>query len=448
MTERIAPLNLEFHPHLPVHVHFDAPNISSDGGALLLRLIDDRLGLSALFADALPDERDPTKIQHSRLEQVRQRLYQIALGYEDCNDATSLRRDPLLLTVCDRTPEDPLGLSSQPTLSRLENAPKGAALRKLMLGFEQAWVDSLPEDTTVVILDIDTTDDPVHGHQQLAFFHGHYDQHMLHPLLLFDGVTGELIAARLRPGNAHSSRGATLLLRSVIRALKKRFPTVQIVVRGDSGFCVPRILDALEALNSEYGEVDYVLGLAKNSALLRLAEPAMTEAADRYKDTHQHVRMFTGFEYAAKGWPHPRWVIAKAEHDAKGANPRFVVTSLKGFAPNTIYDGYCERGQAENFIKDFKNAIHADRLSCTQFTANFFRLMLHGAAYRLMYALRRSAGQVRAELGRVQMDTLRLSLLKVAAIVVQSVRRILVKLPEVFPLAQLFEKLALRAAPS
>jgi hypothetical protein len=448
MTECIAPLNLDFHPDLPIHVRFDAPEISSDGGALLLRQIDDRLGLSALIADRLPDERDPAKVQHSRLEQVRQRLYQIALGYEDCNDAQSLRRDPLLLTVCDRTPEDPQGLSSQPTLSRLENALTGADLRKLMQGFEQAWVDSLPDDTSIVILDIDTTDDPVHGHQQLSFFHGYYDQHMRHPLLLFDGVTGELIAARLRPGNAPASRGATLLLRSVIRALKKRFPSVQIVVRGDSGFCVPRVLEALEGLNAEYGDVDYVLGLAQNPVLLRLAEPAMTEAAHRYQATHQHVRLFTSFEYAAKSWSRPRRVIAKAEHDAKGANPRFVVTSLEEFPPGLIYEGYCERGQSENFIKDFKNAIQGDRLSCSRFTANFFRLLLHGAAYRLMHALRRAAGQVRAELGRVQLDTLRLRLLKVAAVVSQSVRRILVKLPRAFPLAQVFERLALRVAPS
>jgi hypothetical protein len=187
MTECIAQLRLSFYQPKPVELTFDAPQISSDGGAILLRQVDDQLGLNAWFAAAIPEPRDATRTTHDRREQVRQRLYQIALGYEDCNDADRLRSDPLLKTVCDRDPEDPAGLSSQPTLSRFENAADPGTIKRLPEQFEQRWVDALAADTEVVVLDIDTTDDPTHGAQQLSFFHGYYDHHIYHPRLIFDG---------------------------------------------------------------------------------------------------------------------------------------------------------------------------------------------------------------------------------------------------------------------
>jgi Transposase DDE domain group 1 len=442
MTECIAQLRLSCYQPKPVEVTFDAPEMTSDGGALLLRQVDDQLGLSAWFAAAIPEQRDATRTIHARREQVRQRLYQIALGYEDCNDADALRSDPLLKTVCDRDPEDPAGLSSQPTLSRFENAADSGTIKRLLEQFEQRWVEALAADTEVVVLDIDTTDDPTHGVQQLSFFHGYYDHHIYHPLLIFDGE-GQLVSAILRPGNTHAARGAGAVLERLVRRIKRRLPACQIVVRGDAGFGIGRLLKRLERLDAELGGIAYLLGLAKNPALLGLAQPALEAAAHSFAARHLKVREFSTIDYSAQTWDKPHRVIVKAEHTAKGANPRFVVTNLDQFEPGLLYHAYCQRGQCENLIKDFKNALKADRLSCSRFVANFLRLLEHAGAYRLMLALRRAAQAVHSELGWQQFDTMRLRLLKVAALVRQSVRRIVVQLPRAFPCAALFRSLAL-----
>ena len=446
MTECSAQLRLFFHPSRPVELDFEAPEISSDGGALLVRQIDERLGLTAGFAACLPDERDPSRVIHNRHEQARQRIFQVTLGYEDCNDAQFLRRDPLLNTVCNRNPQDPRGLSSQPTLSRFENAPDGRTIRRLIDFFERSYVESLPADTAEIILDIDTTDDETHGAQQLSFFHGFYDHHMYHPVMVYDGDSGQLITAVLRPGNVHASRGAVGVLSRLIRAIKQRFPHASIAVRGDSGFCVPRMLDALEKLKEELGEVFFLLGIAKNAVLCRKAGDTMAWAEELQRQLGRRVQRFDQFSYAAGSWKRERRIVAKAEHSAKGPNPRFVITNIEGFDPETLYRAYCQRGQCENWIKDFKNALQADRLSCSTFRANFFRLLLHLAAYRLLHALRVEAARESAELGKAQFDTLRLRLLKVAALVSQSVRRIWVRLPRAFPFAEVFRQLAARLA--
>lgn len=452
MTECVPQLSLDFHPEVAVMMRFDAPQISSDGGAVLLREVDDRLGLSGWVAASLPDKRSPQRVIHDRREQVRQRLYQIALGYEDCNDATHLRHDPVLKTVCDREPDEELGLSSQPTLSRLENAVDMASVKRLIEGLENTWVAELDQDTTEVILDIDSTDDQTHGGQQLSFFNAYYDHHMFHPLLIFDGE-GELVSVLLRPGKVHAGRGAMSVLQRVIGKLKARLPEVQVVVRADAGFALPRLFARLEQLNKEFGGVDYLIGIAKNSALLRLAEPALKVAEEKYRHGRHHVRDCSTLHYAAESWPDQRAVVLKAEIGAQGRNPRFVVTTLEEFDATLLYDAYCERGQSENYIKDFKNALAADRLSCSSFVANSLRLLLHAAAYRLMRALRGAAATVRADLGRMQFDTLRLRLLKVAALVRRSVRRLWIQLPASFPLGAVFRDLAAylaapRAAPA
>ena len=431
-------LKFGFHPRLPIEVAFDAPDTSSDGGALLLRQVDDLLKLSEQFSSCIPDHRDARFVVHTRLEQTRQRIFQIALGYEDCNDAKALRLDPLLKVACDLLPDDKAELSSQPTLSRLENAADMRSIKKLLLLREGNYVASFKSPPQLVILDIDTTDDPTHGQQELSFFHGYYDQHMYHPMLVFDGLTGQLVTAILRPGNAHAARGGMGVLRRIIVALRRRFPQTNIVVRGDSAFAVPRLTAMLEDLNVELGGVDFLLGLAQNANLRRLGAPVMAAANAKFAAGEDYVRHFDSFRYAAKTWPHERLVVMKAERTEKGENPRFIVTSIEGFPPQWMYDAYCERGQCENLIKDLKNALQSDRLSCETFAANFFRLLEHAAAYDLMHALRTHAGEVSPALATVQMDTLRLKLLKVAAAVKQSARRISVRLPRAFPLAGVF----------
>ena len=441
MAEGIAQLGLNFHPTHLITIAFDAPHISSAGGALLLRQMDDHLGLSERLAVLLPDTRDPRKVRHDRREQMRQRLYQIALGYADGNEADRFRHDPVRKRVCDRPPPAE-GLSSQPTLSRLENAVEVRMLRALVCEIEEQYVKSFVAAPEVIVLDIDSTDDPTHGQQQLSCFHGYYDQHMYHPLVIFDGERGQLVSVVLRPGNAHAARGAMGVLRRVIRRLKHRCPQTQLVVRGDSAFAVPRVLRMLEELNRELGGIAYVVGLAQNAVLLRAGAAALSEARRRFQVTKQTVQHFDAFAYAAESWPQARHVVMKAEVSEHGNNPRFVVTSRSEFAPALLYHAYCERGQCENFIKDFKNALPADRLSCSTFAANFLRLLAHAAAYVLVHALRTQVAPLAPQLGRAQFDTLRLQLLKVAALVSQSTRRVLVRLPFAFPLARVFRDLA------
>lgn len=447
MTQCSAQLSLGFHPQQPIEVSFDAPQISSDGGALILRHIDEELGLTQRMAACLSDPRNPQRTRHSRHEQLRQRVFQIVLGYEDGNDANDLRHDPVLQTVCDRVPGDRQGLSSQPTISRFENATDGASLRRLLRWFERDYVASLPADTEVVVLDIDSTDDPAHGQQELSFFHGYYDQRIYHPLLVFDGDSGQLITALLRPGRTHSGRGAAALLRRLIRRIKRRFPAAAVVVRGDSHFAGAKILAELERLDETYGGVDYLLGLARNSVLERLALPLLDEAQEIAGRRGGTVQRFSYLHYAADSWPRARRVVLRAEHNEHwGSNPRFVVTSIEGFDPETLYRAYCHRGDCENRIKDLKNALAADRLSCSRFRANFFRLLLHGIAYRLLHELRRRLGLLGHSFARLQFDTLRLRLLKVAAWVKRSTRRIWIRLPHCFPHSDLFQALVQQTA--
>lgn len=447
MTPCIPQLTVDFHQNRPVELSFDAPDMSSDGGFMLLRYVDDQLGLSRWLSQLIPDTRRQALVTHSRHEQVMQRIYQISMGYEDQNDSNSLRIDPLLQMACVQDSGAPQELSSQPTFSRLENTVGMEAMRQIMLKFEDTYVASLPENTELIILDIDSTADPAHGDQQLTFFNSHYDNNIYHPLMVFDGVSGQLIVALLRPGNVGAARGAIGLLRRLIRKLKNRFPKVQVVVRGDSAFATPSLLDELERLNAEHKDIDYLFGFAKNSKVIELSQDALDLVRQLSKSSGQAETRFKSFQYKSGGWTQSRRIIAKAEHSSKGFNPRFLVTSLEPFAAEHLYHAYSERGCCENYIKDFKNALHADRLSCTSFQANFFRLLLHTAAYRLMFELRNHVKACLPSLGQAQFDTLRLKLLKVAVIVKKVVRRIYLRLPKAFPLATTFRRLILRLAP-
>jgi len=441
-TDCLPRMRFDFHPERTVDVSIDAPTTSSDGGLVLLRQVDERIGLCAKLAPCLVDHRDARFIQHPRIEQLRQRAFQIAMGYEDQNDAASLRLDPAWKVACDRSTGDDDALSSQPSLSRFEHAMTARAVVLLTRALEDDYVASLPEDTQEVVLDLDSTEDPTHGQQPLSFFNAHYDSYMYFPLLVFDGE-GRLAGFRLRPGNAGNSRYAAPLMSRLVRKLKARFPHVRVLVRADGGFCTPRFLDALERLDHELGGVDYVVGLPQNVRLLTLSRSWMQQAADQARATGQTTRLFGTFWYATRSWSHKRRVVVKAEHLGDKANPRFVVTSVKDVKPRDVYEAlYCPRGQAENAIKDFKRALAGDRLSCTTYVANAFRLALHAIAYRLMDALRRVVLRVAPTFGRRQFDTIRLLLLKVAARVGQSVRRFTFQLPTSFPMAPVFVAVA------
>ena len=423
---------------LPLHAAFDGGRLTSDGGLPWLAQADTALGLCALVASFVPEWRKRTG-QHSLETLIRQRIFQIACGYEDQDDADTLRHDPLLKLVCGRLPDTGAPLASQPTLSRLDNAMDRRACYRLAVALVQLYLRERERDgvPTRILLDLDGTDDPTYGAQEGTAYHAYYGQHMYHPLLLFDGDTNQLITAVLRPGNVHVSRGVVAILKRLLPVLKKRWPGVQILVRADSGFAVPALYDLCEHL-----EVEYMIGLVPNARLKRLGEPILAEAHEQQAaDTQEKVRHFGEVEYQAEGWSQARRVVIKAELLEKGPNVRFVVTNRTA-EPAGLYDGYVDRGEAEGYIKDLKNACRADRLSCHEFWANQFRLLLHGAAYWLLDTLRRWLVQ----LGRpsMQLDTLRLTLLKIGGRVVEFAGHVRLRLASSHPGQSLWSLLATR----
>jgi len=415
-----------------VLAEFSAGPMTSDGGSLLLREIDKATNLAASMSQALCDPRDPAKVRHAHEELLRQRLFAIAIGYEDCNDHDTLRFDPGLKTAIGRLPETGKALASQPTLSRLENRVSNAELRRLSDTLMQAYLAAHPGERKLIVLDIDATDDPTHGQQQLSFFHGYYDQHMFHPVLLFDAVSGFPLAAVLRPGNTHASKGAAAILKRIIRRLKRACPQATILLRADAGFAVPTIYEMLEHEN-----VKYTIGLITNDRLRERVVSLAEKAEQDFAQSGLKQRLFTSFRHQAGSWERSRRVIAKVERLTKGLNTRFVVTNIHFESAAQIYDGiYTGRGDAENRIKELKLHLKADRLSCTSFKANQFRLLLHTFAFVLLWHLRQSVAGT--ELATATIDTLKIKLLKIGARVFQSVRRILFTMPKAYPYQELF----------
>ena len=443
MTECSAALTLFPLGHKPVVVGADGGALTSDAGALLLRQLDDRLGLTGSLARCLADGRDPAKVRHDLLALLRQRIYQIALGYEDCNDADHLRADPALKLAVGRAPSE-AELASQPTLSRWENRISWREcwrISEALLGCYLQGHRGRPPAR--IVLDVDATDDETHGHQQLAFFHGYYDEHCYLPLLVFAQAEGkgeqELIGALLRPGNVHGGHRAMALVRAMVKRLRAAFPRCRIELRADSALALLEVYEGCEEL-----AIPYTISLPKNERLTEMAQPWRRDAEAIHAETGEKVQVFGEFAYAAHTWSHERRVICKAEVMSQGENPRFVVTSHRDLKPKALYRCYCQRGDPENRIKELKLDLKADRLSCHRFWANQFRLLLHAAAYVLMQAMR--AALAGTELASAQVNTLRLRLLKVGARVRESVRRVWVQLPSAYPWFDLWHRLA-RAGP-
>jgi hypothetical protein len=421
---------------LPLEAAFDAGRLTSDGGLAWVSEADQALGLCEGLAACIPEWRQRV-VRHPLTALVRQRVYQIACGYEDQNDATTLRTDPLLKLVCGRRPVSGEELASQPTFSRFENAVDRHAVEALAAAIVDVYVRERGRDQPPahILLDLDGTDDPAHGEQEGVRYHGYYRQHMYHPLLVFDGETGQLITAVLRPGNVHGSRFVVLVLRRLLRRLRAAWPTVTLEIRADSGFAVPRLYRWCEA-----NAVTCTIGLIPNSTLERLAAPLLAEAhAQRAEQGGVKVRLAGEDRYQAKTWPHPRRVVFKAEILTKGPNTRFVVTT-RDDDPLALYDFYVDRGDAENRIKDFKNALAGDRLSDHRFWANAFRLLLHAAAFWLLDTLRRWLATTEAAV--YQFDTLRLRLLKIGGRVRELGDRIHLSLASSHPGEPLWHALA------
>jgi DDE family transposase len=422
---------------LPLEATFDGGRLTSDGGLPWLHEADAALGLCAAFAACVRDwRRGP--VRHALPTLVRQRVFQIACGYEDQDDADALRTDPLLKLVCGRLPETGADLASQPTMSRLENAVDRRACYRLAVALGEVYLRERERAGVPrrVVVDVDSTDDPTHGKQEGAAYHGFYGQYMYHPLLLFDGETDQLITAVLRPGTVHASAGVVAVLKRVARAMRARWPDVALEVRIDSGGAVPAVYDFCEREG-----IAYAIGLPTNPRLAALAAP-LVEAAQRQRAETgaEKVRLVDEVRYRAGSWPRERRVVVKAEALEKGPNARFVVTT-RDDPPEALYAWYVERGEPENWIKDLKNACFADRLSDHRFWPNQFRLLLHAAAYWLLDTLRRWLVQRREP--RLQLDTLRLRLLKVGGRVWQLSDRVRLRLASSHPGQPLWALLAL-----
>jgi hypothetical protein len=416
-----------------VVVKFDGGFLSSDGGVLVLHEVEQRLRVADRLAACIEDPRAPDQITHTLADIIRFRLLMIAAGYEDGNDANSLRGDPAFKMALDLAPSD-RELCSQSTISRLENLPKTRALLRMGRAMVDLYCESFRQVPKRIILDIDDTFDAVHGGQQLRLFNAHYDEYGFQPIVVFDGE-GRFITAVLRPAKRPGGKEIRAFLRRLLRAIRANWPRTEIMLRGDSHYCCPEVLDFCRA-----NGLDYILGVAPTTTLrkhigsLETATKMLYEAAPR----DGKARRFKEFYDGAASWSRVERIIARVEVGAEGPDTRFVVTNLKKRNARVLYeDCYCRRGQAENHIKSWKTHLAADRTSCTKATANQLRLFLHAGAYWIMWGLRISMPK-KTKWRVAQFDTLRLRLIKIAARVVEMKTMIRVHLPTSCPGQDIF----------
>jgi hypothetical protein len=424
-----------------VRVAFDGGRLTSDAGVLMLADIERRLGIAERLARCIADPRAPDRVHHTVADMIRFRVLLTAAGYPDANDCDALRRDPAFKMAVGRLPETGRSLCSQPTMCRLENLPTVTALKRMMAAMVELFCDSFAEVPNRIVLDIDDTCDPAHGRQQLAAFNAHYDERCFLPIHVYEAITGKPVAVILRPGKTPDGAEVALVLRHVIRAIRRRWPRVDILVRGDSHYGRPEAMSWCER-----NRVAYIFGLAGNKVLLRCVTGLAEEAGlERVEGEAVKVRRFGEFAYAAKTWNTERRVIARVEASNKGTDSRFVVTNLAG-TPRWLYEAvYCARGQAENLVKAHKVHLASGRTSCTKATANQFRLVLHTAAYWLLHTLRALAPK-RSFWHAAQLDTIRLALIKVVGRVAELASRIELALPSDYPYRDSLSLLAIRAA--
>jgi len=417
-----------------VQAQFSGGDISSDGGVMLVREVDRKLRLTERVAPLLADPRCKARTLHGMLPMLRQRVYDLALGYEDLNDHSTLRTDPAIQTAVGQDQN----LASSPTLCRFENWASPQSCWDISRVLVEIFIESFSAPPAELILDFDSTDDLVHGEQPGAAFHGYYDHHCFLPLYVFCG--DKLLAAYLRPGDSDNARHAWAILSLLVKRIRQAWPKVHIIFRGDSGFCRDPMLSWCERRG-----VSYIVGIAQNSRINELAAPWIELAATGFKLTGQKQRIFAEFDYAASSWKCSRRVIVKAEHTGLGDNPRYILTNLPGDSQQLYDEIYCARGEMENRIKEQQLCLFADRTSCMNWLPNQLRLLLSSMAYSLLEAIR-SLALKGTQLARARCDTIRLRLLKIGAVIIRNTRRVKFLLSSAYPLQCLFLEVSKRLA--
>jgi len=430
-----APLNLAPVGAKTVTLDFDGGRLSSDAGVVLLKDIDAQLGLTRNRAAVLSDPRDPRRINFTLEDLLKQRVFQIAAGYEDANDANTLRADPIFKLLLDRLPETGSSLASQPTLSRFENRVSRPELYRMALELLHQFIASYTSAPKVIVLDVDDTEDPVHGGQEHARYDSYYGGYCFMPLHVYEGLSGRLITTILK---AKRFTGAQMLavLKRLVKRLRQVWPHTLLIVRGDSHFAYPEVMQWIEAQPS----MGYVTGLTSNVVLQALAREVVEQATRAYALSGHKVTRFHSTRYQAGTWSRPRRVVIKVEVSEQGINTRFVVTDLEQARTKVLYQKiYCARGQAENEIKDHKLYLKSDRTSCHRFEANQLRVLLHSAAYVLLETLRREVLKT-TQWASATMETIQLRLLKVGARVQECEDRITISCPSSCPVAPILRR--------
>src|SRR5438876_4539380 len=431
----LAPLPLAPVGAKAVDLDFDGGRLSSDAGLVLLKDPDEQLRLTHNLAAVLSDPRDPRRVHFTHHDLLKQRVFQIAAGYEDANDANTLRHDPIFKLLLDRLPETGAPLASQPTLSRFENRVSRPELYRLGLVLVDQFLASYVSPPKLIVLDFDDTEDPVHGEQEQARYDGYYCGYCFLPLHLYEGLSGRLITTIFK---AKRFTGAPMLavLTRLVKRLRHAWPDTLLIFRGDSHFAYPEVMQWIEA----QANLSYVTGLTSNRVLQKLAHEVVEQAKRAYARDGGKVTRFHSTRYQAGTWSRPRRVVVKVEVSEQGVNTRFVVTDMEQARTKVLYQKiYCARGQAENEIKDHKLYLKSDRTSCHRFEANQFRLLLHSAAYVLLDTLRREVLRT-TPWASATMETIQLRLLKLGARVQEFTDRIKISLPSSCPVAPVLRR--------
>jgi len=413
-----------------VELNFDGGQISSDGGLLLLREVENQISLIDAIAGTINDKRHSSYITHTIKDMLMQRIWQIAAGYEDANDCDELRNDPVLKVCAHRLPETGADLASQPTMSRFENSISRSQIYRIAKIFVDNFLASYEKPPKIIVLDFDDTSDEVHGEQQLALFNGYYSMKCFMPLHVYEGLSGKLITTILKPGKRSDGKTILAILKRLCTHIRREFPDTTIVFRGDSHFTYSQTMEWIEQQDNMF----HVTGLTGNNLLRGMVKAHIERARKLYKEKQDKVILFHSFNYKAKKWNQHRRVVAKVEILADGTlNLRYIVTNMKAAKAAVLYQRiYCARGEAELYIKEHKLYLKSDRTSCHQFSANQFRLFLHSAAYVLLHALKNNILRY-TQWANATISTIRLKFLKIGARVRQLKTKIKIELPTSFP---------------